>query len=87
MPSPLGPIPVTVVKKLRDRSGRLLGKYHPQERLIELEAKMSQPVAEQVLWHEWLHSVLFDAGVQLTREQTESVCDSVGTALATFYNH
>ena len=85
MPSPLGPIPIRTVKKLRDKSGALMGKYFPNTRTIHLRKGMVPHATRQVLWHEWIHSVLFDAGVQLDRRDAEHVCDALGTALAAYF--
>jgi hypothetical protein len=87
MPSTLGPIPVKIVKRLKDSSGALMGKFRGGAREILLQDGMPQRVTEQVLWHEWLHSVLLDTGVHqsLTEKQAEAVCDSVATSLATHF--
>lgn len=80
--SVLGPIPVRLVTGSPDPTDPdCLGMWEPATRTITLR----QDVAPQTLWvtlfHERVHALLDDAGVRLTHDQAESVCDALGAGL------
>jgi hypothetical protein len=79
--SALGPIPVRVVKDLQMDGKPCMGIYDPAARLIQIREGMDAIAALQTCAHEWVHSVLSDAGVSLSEADEERVADSVGTAI------
>lgn len=81
LPSPLGAIPVDVVDEvLATDKGTIMGTFDPVNRVIKIRAGMGAAVSWQTLLHEATHMVLSDAGVQLSEDQHESVCDAIATA-------
>lgn len=88
VPSPLGPVPVKIVKRFRKRRRKgkgkkfTMGRYSLTRRVIEVSAKSALAVQWQTLYHEWTHMVLCDAGLHnvLGDEQQEVLCDTFGTA-------
>jgi hypothetical protein len=64
-------------KKLRKK----MGVYSMTKRRITLREGMHTDAEAVTLWHEWIHSVLTDAGVQLEESQAESVADSIAGGL------
>jgi hypothetical protein len=60
MPGLAGPI---LVRWKPVSSGGEVGLWDPENRTATLSAKATKDVQEQVLWHEWVHSVLDDADV------------------------
>lgn len=88
MPGHIGPVAVRVVADLKSsKDEECYGKYDFDTRTIQIWEKMHPDAQRQVLWHEWIHSVIFDAGLHtlLSKEQHEAVCDSIATALATHF--
>lgn len=81
--SPLGPVPIRLVRRI-DRKGRAFGRFNGKTRRIEILRRLPPWVQWQTLRHEWLHMVLFDAGLHnaFSGEQMEVLCDALGTALA-----
>lgn len=87
MPGYLGPIAVKVVEDIKSlREEDCYGKYDFDTRTIQI-GKIHPDAQRQVLWHEWIHSVIFDSGLHnmITKEQHEAVCDTIATALATHF--
>lgn len=81
VPSILGPVPVEIVQGLRTHDDRqALGIWRQNERDVRVEADAARIVQWQTYWHEWMHIVLTDAGVELTEDAAERVCDAVGNA-------
>jgi hypothetical protein len=82
--SALGPVPVEVVPKLKVNGEEAFGHFSSWNRLIRVNPGPDPIMRHQTLYHEWMHMVLFDAGLQnlFTKEQQEMLCDAVGTARA-----
>ena len=81
IPSILGPVPVEMVRDLRDMAGRAcFGIWRADRRDVRLEANADRRVQWQTYWHEWMHITLTDAGADMTEEWAERVCDAVGNA-------
>jgi hypothetical protein len=82
--SALGPVPVILHKKLRGKKKgkRYFGKYNYFARQIHISLAASPLMQWQTLYHEWMHMVIRDAGIQhLLPDGAEEVfCDTVATA-------
>lgn len=77
----LGPIPTTRVVGLRDRQDRACyGIWRSDVRDVRLEADMAPVKAWHTYWHEWAHIVMDDAGVEVTEELSERLCDAFALA-------
>jgi hypothetical protein len=78
-----GPIVVVTVPKLRRGEQKLMGEWNSASRQITLKAGLQPDAAAMTLFHEIVHSWLFDTGVAnlLTEPQQESVCDAVALGL------
>lgn len=85
MPSAVGSVPVVVVKDLKAGKQSLMGQYKLAERTIYINEGMHATATRQTLWHEWIHCILLDSGVQLKTKQAEAVCDSLATALTAHF--
>ena len=87
MPGGLGPITVRTTEDVKLKDEDAYGRYDFHTRTILILKEMHADAQRQVLWHEWIHSVIFDAGLHnmLSKEQHEAVCDSIATALATHF--
>ena len=87
--SPLGPVRVRAVKRIRSLAKGVpadvddFGTYDPKRRIIHVLASLEPWAQWQTLRHEWVHMVIFDAGFHnaFTAEQIEGLCDVIGTAL------
>jgi hypothetical protein len=78
-----GPFTVVHVQNLRDAvtGEALLGRHEWSPRTLTLTTGM-HPVSERnVLWHEWIHAMLADAGVELEKAAAEAVCNALAAAL------
>lgn len=83
MYSPVGPIPVELVRGLRASDGEdCHGLWLEGARKIQIRAEDDRTVQWMTLWHEWTHAILWHAGVTLPAKKEESVCDAMGAALA-----
>ena len=81
--TPLGPVPVERVDALQGEDGKEcedLGEVNYLLRVIRVRKKLALPVAWHTLEHEKVHLALWDAGVQLSHEVEERVCDVIATA-------
>jgi len=81
-----GPVPVKVKKNLKAPDGeKCHGIYLPDERVIYIDADSAKDprLGEVTLEHEWLHSVICDAGGQdiIDSELHEWFCSVVSAAL------
>jgi hypothetical protein len=45
------------------------------------ESEMADVTVQAILWHEWMHAVLWDVGVKLDEADAERVCNAVGLAM------
>lgn len=78
-----GPIKVKLVKRSQDEDGDdAWGTWEPSTRTIEIERGAPLEHQYRTLYHEWMHSVLADAGIvnMLSGEAQEMLCDAVGAA-------
>ena len=81
VPSQLGPIPVTFVAELEARDEELcFGLWDTLTRTIKIRDGLPINVQWQVLIHEQVHQILFDAGVKLDEALEEIVCDCLASA-------
>lgn len=84
IPSPLGPVPVVVLPKIKKgKDGRFVfGKYSTTLREIHISQKSSRAMQWQTLFHEWAHMVMRDAGLQnlLDGDAEETFCEVFATA-------
>src|SRR5689334_23558 len=70
----LGPIPIQYVRDLRTNSDeKALGMWCPEERVIQIRDGIAPEVAWLTIKHEWVHAVLWHAGVKLTEETEERI--------------
>lgn len=80
--SQLGPIPVRLVADLKSDEGDIvLGLWKPLVREIHIRDGMHPHTALVTCAHEWVHALLWDAGVNLPGEQEETVCDVVAAGV------
>ena len=81
MHTALGEVRVRQVKKVDTEDS--LGEYDSVKRLITLKKGLDHVQKHRTLWHEWVHVVLHDAGVDslLKDKQEEAVCNAIATAL------
>ena len=81
--SALGPIPVVLVKELKDEKGEpLLGCWEVGSRVISVREGMDPTAMLATIAHEWVHAMLSDAGVKLPHDTEETIADALGTAIA-----
>lgn len=77
----LGDVPVAVVDEIapskEDES--VMGIWRPETREVQVKDGMHGATMWQTYWHERVHVALFDAGVKLTQDQEEGVCDAVAS--------
>lgn len=81
--SPLGPVPVTLATGLEGTEKMsTIGQWDPLARTIKIDAETCDATKLATLYHEVCHVALWDAGVVISDDVLESVCDAVGTYLA-----
>jgi hypothetical protein len=85
--SALGPVPIGRAPKPLTLDGepndKAIGQYSYITRRITLRDDLDGDTLWAVLFHEWVHVILTDAGCQgMSEEHVEFVCDALGTALA-----
>lgn len=76
---PAGPIELRETRELHDR--HLFGQWRPRKRRIVLATNMGPTTGMSVLWHEWIHAVLWDSGLPVDDKTMEQVCDVMAMAL------
>lgn len=79
----IGPIKVLVVKDLKNPAANdnsVFGLADLGARTISIDADQVFVQQWQTLFHERQHFVLMEAGVQLSHDQAEAVCDATATA-------
>jgi hypothetical protein len=80
--SALGPVPVIVIKDLKDEKGvDLYGYWDATNRRIAVREGLHPTVALTTAVHEWLHCVMYDAGINIPKMIEEQVADCVSTAI------
>jgi hypothetical protein len=80
--SQLGPVRIEWCDELKAFDGdNALGLWCPEERCIRLKRGLHPITAWATLKHEWIHVVVWDAGVGLTSEVEERVADAISAAL------
>ncbi len=78
----MGPWDVRYAKSFVDEAGKeLLGQCDKAGRVIRMRSGQHPLTHDATLWHEWLHGVLWDAGVHLKPDLAERVCDSLSSGL------
>jgi hypothetical protein len=80
--SAVGPVPVVVVEGLKDEKGvDLFGCWDASAREIRIRAGIHPTTALTTAVHEWLHCVMYDAGIKLPAAMEERVCDCLATGI------
>lgn len=80
--SVLGPVPVVVVEGLKDDKGNdLFGQFDPGERVVKIRAGIHPTTALCTCVHEWVHVVMWDAGLNLPDAIEEQVADCLSSAI------
>jgi hypothetical protein len=81
--SHLGPIPVAVVPRVKDK-GNPWGMFWYGERRIDLLSKQTDASLLATLGHEMAHVALYDSGVEegLAEDALEAICNAFGTYIA-----
>jgi hypothetical protein len=75
-------VPVVVVEGLKDDKGNeLFGLWDPTTREIRVRAGIHPTTALTTAVHEWLHCVIYDAGLNLPDAIEEQVADCISTAI------
>lgn len=80
-----GPITVAEEENPVDEDGqKLLGSWDANTRRLVVRAGLNPNVAAATFFHEVVHSLLWDSGVQhfFSKKKLEAICDAVGTGLA-----
>lgn len=78
----LGPVPVEMAENIEDEGKRLAGQAEPYGRRITLDSELPEMAMRVVHFHEWIHIVLYDAGIHgLPEEYEEAVVHAMATAL------
>jgi hypothetical protein len=89
-PKALPPIPksvrlpagdVAVVRESGHQAKGTAGLFRWSERVIVIDSGLGRTAAWLTLYHEWVHAVLADAGVQVPHKLEEDICNSLGAAL------
>lgn len=82
--SQAGPVPVDVRRNVKYDGTVVFGRFSSWERKVYVNETPHEFMQHQTLYHEWMHMVLFDAGLNniFTKDQQELLCDIVGTARA-----
>ena len=76
----LGPAPIRTVRGLVKREGSA-GKVKLGRRVIKIDDELSREAAWQTAWHEWVHLVLYEAGVKVQdADLEERICDVIASA-------
>lgn len=80
----LGPVSVSLVEDLHDGDRSLLGLAQMDVRTIQIAAELPDEKARATLWHEIVHFLLHDTGVEnmLSEDGLEVMCSTIGTQLA-----
>lgn len=81
--SALGPVRVEVVKKLKTKKKKkaLMGLWNPVARTIYIREGMHPKAMLATLAHEWVHVILWDSGVSLSKKGEEAVCDALSVGI------
>jgi len=78
----IGPIPVEYVGDLRTSGDeKAMGLWLPEERRIQIRTGLPSVLTWLTIKHEWIHAVLWHAGVKLPEETEERICDTLAAAL------
>ncbi len=81
IPSIVGPVPVTHVVDLRDKTNdACYGIWRSSERDVRLDAEMSPTTAWLTYWHEWAHIVFWDHGIRMDKDVEERVVNALAAA-------
>lgn len=65
----------------------IVGLWESRERVIKIDRRLSRHVKWQILAHEFVHAAISDAGIVLDEVMEERLCDAIGSALATAFDH
>jgi hypothetical protein len=78
-----GPIPITLEEHIEDEETRrrLAGEAAPYDRTIRLDSGLPDLALLVVHFHEWLHIVYYDAGIDV-EALDETLVQTTATALA-----
>ncbi len=59
-----------------------VGLWEARDRRIAVDRRLSRHAKWQILAHEFVHSAISDAGIELEAPLEERLCDAIGSALA-----
>ena len=78
--SALGPVEVRVQSAGLDKD---FGEWDAEQRVIQVRPGVHPSTARHTTGHEWVHSILWDAGLtaHFPPNLEELVCDAIATAL------
>ena len=76
-----GPIRVDRPLKVEASDAETRGLWLTLERRILVQSTLRRDTAWMIFFHEFAHSCLDDAGVRLTDDQGESVCDAMSSGM------
>jgi hypothetical protein len=78
----LGPVPIVLCDLAGDAEAGegTFGLWSAVRRDIKIRADLTVIAALHTFYHEQTHCWLWDAGVRLSDEQEEAVCDAIATA-------
>jgi len=80
--SVIGPIKVLKTNDLKSEAGHdLYGIWNNDKRTIEIDKGQPREDDWRALLHEWIHSVLADATVDIEGKLEEDVCNAIAGAL------
>lgn len=85
--SALGPVEV---RETSDGLDDDLGEWDAEQRIVRVRPGIHPKTSQHTLYHEWVHLLLWDAGltVHFPPNLEELVCDTIATALvATSHKH
>ena len=78
VPTPVGAVAVLYVT---DHTFEDFGHTDLRQRHILIKSGMHADVQWMTLYHEWLHVILWDHGVELDEDREERVCNALAHAM------
>jgi len=73
--------PETIEGEDEDKGRDLIGYHRWAQREITVRADLRGPARTSVIWHEWVHAVMADGGLAISKKNAERVCDLLAAAL------
>lgn len=77
----IGPYLYTIIFNALDVDDTNIGQcfYHSQK--IELRKQLANDVIRSTICHELIHAIIFDAGIELSEDMEEAICNALGGRL------